>query len=417
MARAPVSGQSVRGLPRSGAQRIHLFVVVNVVFIWTAVVGLTLLDRAVGPSTALRADVLVLIPAGLLYLAALVLVRRGREWAAATTALLTTWVVSFAITWFTPVITPLGPIIMHAPALILTDVYSLRTRTRILALTVLLTGALVVLGEDRRPVWEATEQNVPVPSVLVGLATMVVAALFVAGLRDSMLRIARHTEELQSSRSRLATAAIDARRSIERDLHDGAQQRLATLAIDLGRVSRAIDTDPDRARELVRALQDQLQEATRELRDLAHGIYPPVLEERGLAGALPAAARRTVLPTVVDVRLTHRHDKAVEAAVYFCCLEAMQNADRHSGGRHIRVRVLDEGDDVDGGLRFAVSDDGTGFEADAAAQSHGLAGMRDRIHSAGGTLDVVSGADGTSVTGRFPPGTAIPSGEGGASTT
>ena len=417
MARPPVSGFGTHGLPRSSAQRLHVFILGNVVTIWVSVVALAALDRAIGGSAALRGDLAVLVPGGLAYAVALLVVRRGFRRAAATTALLSTWTIAFVVTWFTPVIAPIGPLVMHAPALILGDAFSLRTRTRLLVLTVLLTGVLVVIAEYRRPVWAATEQNVPVPSLLVGVVTMGVAAILVLGLRDHILRLARHGQELQRSRTRLATAHVDARRAIERDLHDGAQQRLATLAVELGRLPRLIGADPDRATELAGGLRDQVQEAIRELRDLAHGIYPTVLEERGLAGALPAAARRTVLPCVVDARLTRRHDKAVEAAVYFCCLEAMQNADRHSGGRRIVVRVLDEGDDLDGGLRFSVSDDGDGFDAAGSGGSHGIAGMRDRVASAGGTLEIESSPAGTTVAGRFPAHIVRAHDEGGASTT
>ena len=403
--------------PPSTARRLHLFTLGNLVAIWVSVLGLVVLDRAIGGSEALRGDLLVLVPGGLAYLAAFRLTRAGRHQAAAVTSVLTTWAVGFGITWFTPVITPLGPLVMHAPVLVLTDVFSLRTRTRVLAATVLLTGAVVVLGESRRPVWEATEQQVPVPALLTGIVTMLVAGVLVLGLRDHVLRLARRSEALELSRARVASAAVEARRSIERDLHDGAQQRLATIAVDIGRASRALDSDPARARDLLAGLQGQVQEAIRELRDLAHGIYPAGLREWGLGGALPAAGRRTSLPCVVDVSLTHRHDAEVEAAVYFCCLEAMQNADRHSGGERIAVRVTDDDGDSGAALCFSVEDDGPGFAVEEHRDDHGLAGMRDRVQSAGGRLEVVSGPEGTRVLGRFPTGTArIPVG-GRAGTT
>jgi signal transduction histidine kinase len=200
---------------------------------------------------------------------------------------------------------------------------------------------------------------------------------------------------------------VEARRSIERDLHDGAQQRLATIAVDLGRASRMFDKDPPQARAIVLSLQGQLEAAIRELRDLAHGIYPPLLGERGLVGALPAAGRRTTLPCTVDVRSLGRHSPSVEAAVYFCCTEAIHNADRHSWGSLITVRASDDG--PGGGLRFSITDDGRGFDPEAVRSAHGLTGMRDRIRAAGGELQIISApGEGTTVEGRFPPGTQRP---------
>ena len=197
--------------------------------------------------------------------------------------------------------------------------------------------------------------------LIVALFVPVLVTVLVAGLRDYVLRLGERTRELEESRARLAVAAIEARRSIERDLHDGAQQRLATIAVDLGRLTRLWDQDPAQARTIVGGLQGQLEAAIRELRDLAHGIYPPLLGERGLVGALPAAARRTILPCTVDVHSLGRHSPSVEAAVYFCCTEAIQNADRHSGGSLITVQASDD-EGPGRGLRFSVSDDGHGFD-------------------------------------------------------
>ena len=121
------------------------------------------------------------------------------------------------------------------------------------------------------------------------------------------------------------------------------------------------DQDPPQARTIVHGLQGQLEAAIRELRDLAHGIYPPLLGERGLVGALPAAARRTILPCTVDVHSLGRHSPSVEAAVYFCCTEAIHNADRHSGGSIITVQASDD-EGPGRGLRFSITDDGHGFD-------------------------------------------------------
>lgn len=401
-----VSSRPTRGLARSVPQRVVLYSIANVVAIWSAFILVAALDRLYG-SLELGADLVVLAVGGLVGLAPIALARAGRMRLAAGLALVTTWSIGCLMTWFTPVLTPVTPLMMHLPVLVLGDAFPLRTRTRILGGALVLTGLAVTVGEFRRPLWAPYVDGVPATPVLVGVTTIAVAAVLVIALREQVLRMARHGEELQRSRARLVDAALDARRAIERDLHDGAQQRLTSLAVELGRVTRLCESDPHRAHELVLGLRAQVDEAIRELRDLAHGIYPPLLEERGLEGALPAAARRTTLPCVVDARLAHRHVEAVEAAVYFCCLEAMQNADRHSGASRITVRVMDDGDDADGGLRFSVSDDGGGFAYHADVDSHGLTGMRDRIQSAGGELVVTTApGQGTTVAGRFPPGTA-----------
>lgn len=392
----------VRGPGPDGSTeaRVRAYLVLNLGAIWLSVVFLVVLDQAIGTSASLRQNIVALVLAGFSYGVALVLARREHLRGAAATALVATWFVAFSLAWATPFTTPVALLVLHVPSLILTDALGLRLRTALLTATIGLTGALVALGEWRRAAWTADHPDLPMTPLLVGFFTVVVAAVLVLGIRDAVLRLARSRDELEDSRARLAGASIEARREIERDLHDGAQQRLTTLAVDLGRLGRAVDRDPEQARALVAAVQEQLAEAIRELRDLAHGIYPPLLAERGLAGALPAAARRTTLPCVVEVELRGgRPAPEVEAAVYFCCLEAMQNADRHSGGSLISVSVDDEH-----GLRFSVSDDGCGFDAAARADASGITGMRDRIQSAGGVLEVHSVPEvGTSVVGVFPP--------------
>ena len=242
-------------------------------------------------------------------------------------------------------------------------------------------------------------------AVILAMFVPLLVGVLVLGLRDYVQRLQDRTRELEESRSRLAQASVEARRGIERDLHDGAQQHLATLAVDIGRASRLWDKDPATAREVVGGLQGKLELAIRELRDLAHGIYPTALGEKGLPAALPAAARRTALPCTVDARDVGRHAPAVEAAVYFCCLEAIQNADRHSGAPSSRCGPPTRAAPTVG-LRFSIADDGRGFDPGSARSTHGLTGMRDRIRAAGGELTVRStpGA-GTTVEGVFPPGT------------
>jgi signal transduction histidine kinase len=206
---------------------------------------------------------------------------------------------------------------------------------------------------------------------------------------------------LRTSRDWAVSAADMERRRIERDLHDGAQQQLVALAVNLGLVRKRAADDPTSVNASLEVLHGDLQAAIAQLRDLAHGIYPPLLRDRGLPEALAAATRRTGMGVDLSLdELRSRYPAQVEAAVYFCCLEALQNAAKH-GGDSVRssLRVWE----ADGNLAFEVVDDGPGFDLDAQPLGDGLRNMRERIGAVGGTLVVESqvGA-GTRVRGRLP---------------
>ena len=161
-----------------------------------------------------------------------------------------------------------------------------------------------------------------------------------AALQASLDELQVRNRELVASRARIVAAADESRRRIERNLHDGAQQHLVAMAVKLGLARQLLDTDPATSTELVDELREDVQATLRELRELAHGIYPPLLRTRGLPEALVAAANRAVLPTSVEVDELPRFDPDVEAAVYFCCLEAIQNAGKHAGdGACVTVRI------------------------------------------------------------------------------
>jgi signal transduction histidine kinase len=191
------------------------------------------------------------------------------------------------------------------------------------------------------------------------------------------------------------------RRRIERDLHDGAQQHLVALAVNVNLARQIAAADPAAAQELLEQVSHDLQDAVQELRNLAHGIYPPLLMDRGLSEALRAAANRAALPTVVAADDIGRYPQAVEAAVYFCCLEALQNAGKHAGeGATATVTIaVDEG-----ALLFSVADDGAGFDlAGRGRDGHGFVNMSDRVGAIGGTVTVESAPGrGTRVAGRLP---------------
>jgi signal transduction histidine kinase len=206
----------------------------------------------------------------------------------------------------------------------------------------------------------------------------------------------RLREELQASRARVVAAADAGRRRVERDLHDGAQQRLVMLRLKLGLHARALADQP--AAEQVAELQAELAAALEELRELAHGIYPAALESDGLRGALEDAAQRCSIATTVACDGAGRYPRELETAVYFCCLEALQNAAKHAGDdATARIALADDG----GALRFEVSDDGPGF--DVRTDGAGLQNMHDRIGALGGELTIQSVPGvGTTVSGRVP---------------
>jgi signal transduction histidine kinase len=205
--------------------------------------------------------------------------------------------------------------------------------------------------------------------------------------------------EVQDSRARIVASADAERQRIERDLHDGAQQRLVALRIKLGLAEEALAEDPARSRELLQEIGDETVEALEDVRSLAHGVYPALLLQRGLPDALREAALRSPIRVSVDARGIGRYPREVESAVYFCCMEAMQNAVKHGVGARLIAIVLSD----DGRLRFEVADDGGGFDAAHTPTGAGLANMRDRIAAVGGGLTYRSqvGA-GTQVVGVVP---------------
>jgi len=223
-----------------------------------------------------------------------------------------------------------------------------------------------------------------------------------AALQRSVEQLRAQAAELQASRTRLVAAADEERRRIERNLHDGAQQHLVALSVKVKLVDQLATTNPARANELMQQVQDDVKAALDELRSLAHGIYPPLLSTGGLGLALTAACRRASLPSTLEADGVGRFPPEVEAAVYFCCVEGLQNAGKHAGsGASACVRVWEESEH----LRFEVADDGAGFAPEAQTSGAGLTNMRDRLGAVGGTISVESAPGrGTHLWGVVPTG-------------
>jgi signal transduction histidine kinase len=263
--------------------------------------------------------------------------------------------------------------------------------------------ALPALGEpavevrDRGEILGALSVEVPPADPMTPTKERLITDL--AAQAGLVLRNVRLIEELRASRQRLVAAQDEERRKLERDLHDGAQQQLVALQVQLRLAESLVGRDPEGERELIRRLQGAATTALEELRELARGIYPPVLADRGLGAALEAQARRASIPVAIETDGVGRYPRDVESAVYFCTLEALNNIAKYAGATSARVRLSQR----DGQVVFEIEDDGRGFDTTATSYGTGLQGMADRLDAVGGSLEVRSSpGHGTTITGRTP---------------
>ena len=228
------------------------------------------------------------------------------------------------------------------------------------------------------------------PAVLRGLASMQ------SGLIRSMLSWRSEVSRLQTSRAAVQRAEADTRRRLERDIHDGPQQRLVRLRMDLARAQRQAEKDPVAASAIIQGAMDQTQQTLDELRQLSRGIAPPVLVDRGLAAAIIEAATRSSVPVTVSTELPDLPDHVSQAA-YFVVSESLANLNKHSGATTagVEARV------VDGALQVRISDNGIGGAS--TAKGHGLAGLVERLNGVDGRLTVTSPTGGpTTVEAMIP---------------
>jgi signal transduction histidine kinase len=241
-------------------------------------------------------------------------------------------------------------------------------------------GALMVTSERAHAFPAETEMRIN------SFAELVTAALANVDAR----------EQLAASRARIVEAADAARRRIERDLHDGAQQRLVSLALSLRRLESRLEPDSPATRELAVA-RAELDAALEELRELARGIHPSILTDRGLEAALAAVAGRSTVPVDLDVDSFAELPLSVQTTVYFVVLEALTNASKHADSDRIKVRVAM----AEGHVTAEVRDDGSGGVD--AERGSGLSGLTDRVSALGGTLDIESPVGGgTTIRARVP---------------
>lgn len=201
------------------------------------------------------------------------------------------------------------------------------------------------------------------------------------------------------ARPRLVAAQDEERRRLERNLHDGAQQNLVALKVNLGLVEIMSAKDPHKAKDMLAGLKADADEALATLRDLARGIYPPLLADQGLSAALQAQARKATIPVTVEGDGLGRYPQDIEAAVYFCVLEALQNVQKYAGASNAVVSLSE----VESRLQFEVYDNGRGFDGPGTARGTGLTNMEDRLDALGGNLTITSEPGRfTLVSGRLP---------------
>ncbi len=253
-----------------------------------------------------------------------------------------------------------------------------------------LLGALTVTKPPAEPLTPAEDK------LLADLAAQAGLVLRNVGLAAELLA---RLDELQESRKRLVAAQDQERRRIERDLHDGAQQYLVALKTRLNLAKKLGERDPNQAVGLIAGLEDLAGETLDTLRDLARGIYPPLLADQGLQAALAAQARKATIPIEITDEGISRYSQEIESAAYFCCLEALQNAAKYAQSSHVVVSLAEEA----GALIFSVQDDGAGFDPATTPKGSGIHNMTDRLEALGGTLTITSTpGHGTTITGRIP---------------
>ncbi len=318
------------------------------------------------------------------------------------------WAVSIVCAFVAPVAWPICVAAAFIPAAA-AGLFTSARRSRVVAAgSVAAAAAIAALGvlQDVTEFAEAMPDYAPEITLIVGMP-LVALVLVVASqantneLQSMVVDVQRVNAELEASRSRVVAATDAARQKIERDLHDGAQQRLVAITLQLSAARAQLRADPESAVETLADVRHQVRLTQAELRSLVRGVYPPVLTEHGLGPALQALSDGQTKPVRTQITATPRLSPDVEAAGYFCALEAIQNATKHAGPDATIDLELAASDD--GGIEFEVRDDGRGFAPDEVSEGNGFANMSDRLGAAGGQLEIRSTVGGgTTVRGVLP---------------
>jgi signal transduction histidine kinase len=350
--------------------------------VWMAVLRLT----AIVPNPWLALLVVLLLSGAAGLYVARVLVRFDRCVSAVTTFAAANWALAVSIA----VLSPFAAAVL-AQAILLPVILGVRylSRRQLSALLggAVLVGATMAVGGSL-PDLAGVDADSPrwVDGALAVVFVPAMSGLIALAAWQTHTVLVTRAEALRQSHARLVAAADEVRQRVERDLSRTTQRRVAAATESTRAVRRLVVEHDSRAADALERLTTCLQQASAELRELAHGIYPPELTEHGLAAALRAAKLRSALPTTVAAGGLGRHRPEIENNVYFCCVEAWQNAVTHAGpDAHVRVTVQEHN-----GLSFEVHDDGVGCAADVIRSGHGFTTMTDRIGAIGGVLTVAA---------------------------
>jgi signal transduction histidine kinase len=346
--------------------------------------------------TAVEIDLGVMVVSIVLMLVTPPLCRRYGAPAAIIGLTLSALLFAVGGTWATPNLSPLTALLTLVPLLVGFPYLGRRWITALSVVAVVGSAAVAALAEWRRV--EAINELWWVNAIVIAASLPAGVAVVVFLVRDAYTRLQDQSAQLVESRTRIVEVADAARRSLERDLHDGAQQRLLAMSVTIERARKELLAGRhEGAAALLGQLAADNREVVTELRELARGIYPPLLAERGLVAALQSTARRSPVPVTLDVADVERTSRQVEAAAYFCILEALTNAAKHADATELLVTLRGRPH-----LRFSVSDDGRGFDRNRVVIG-GLLGMEARVAAAGGRLTLETGPGrGTVLRGEFP---------------
>ena len=324
------------------------------------------------------------------------------------------WFVAMVVAFLLPVLWPVMVLTVLMPLVLATPYITRKQLIPVLVVTALITGVVGTIGllNDDGGVFPDMEDEFELALVVCALMAQIAPialivwqnnqhqqrSLDLAAALNNELRYSE--QQLDASRRRVVLAADTERRRIERDLHDGAQQRLVAIGIWLRLLQGQVEDDSE-VGDALTSVVGEVEGAIEEIRELAHGIYPPVLQTRGLGPALSTVARRSPLPVETELADIGRLDEPLETALYFVALEALTNAAKHAPGSSVRISLAAAGKRI----TLTVVDDGPGFDVAAYQKSHGSYHMADRLAAVGGDLSMESTPGvGTSVVAQVPVG-------------